>query len=1079
MLRPRHLVILLALGVAVGFEVRAEGGLQRGPRAADGRSAGSGPVASQGDSWALLTLEPGQALHLATGAVVPAPAAAEPRDPSSREDPLPDPGDEESSPEQPLLWSVDGALLTSLPVQVLGGGERAAPTGGWTRPEAAALALPRKLPANSGQQISFDLEGGAWGVLRILAADREAVELEWMRADAGQDALTRDPERVAVDGLPDGHRLAWTRPSAGASYRVSRRALGAGGPFTPLGETADGTWLAEAEPGAPWEYRVERAAAEGEASSPGALAVGLRQAVPADLPLTLEPGMRLDLLSGEVDGARAHLEVTQVHPTSAFVLPLEGVSLQRGGKPGAPPSWTPYLPSPARPEARSAQTGLAPGTDLVVRTPEGLFVRLLAEPGPDGSIRVQRQVDLARTGVFPVPPDAPALVQVEGGWTLAFEPLPFGVPEPGSVHILLEREVRAGVWEEWARGESGERELAGLELPGTEGLPFVRLRARHEVTSGARSLPGDAFLHLLIAAEDSEARAAAAQAALEGLVGPGYAERQGARALLEALGPDALPAVQRALGSGSIEGSGRRAPTDATLTSTLRDLLAAGTFGAAGQGLLLEVLGREAGLEGPPPAGLLASSPDARALGALRELGRPESAPWLRVLEASEGDPLVQALLATVAAGGGPPAPWTPPLALGGGSEAGPFDWRAVVREGAPRDVAARLRAELLRAQDQGPDQARAWVLLLLANLLEGVTPAEEVEAFETVELVLRLLEREPELAAPALLEVVRGLANGSGAALRASRELLALRTQALLVSSEQASGAAAVDRVELGPEEVEVLRLLLTASSSPDDAPLEVVLAPGEYDLSSEGTLTIQRRRVRVRGAGLPASDLRASDLPASGSAPASGTRILASLRADGVDALELVDLELRSDSGVTLWLQDTSAGLARARVLGRQKALQLAGSTVDLAQVELAGTSDAPVPGLVWVGSASAMRAMGSRLVGDTIYLEEGAEVLLDRCVVQGGARSLFQGRAGTSRASVVDSLLRVPGGCMQGTGQLTLERSALDAGTAALSPQVRVALCRESVRLLGGSSAAWARAAEDACALGEHATGARSGR
>jgi hypothetical protein len=903
-----------------------------------------------------------------------------------------------------------------------------------------------------------------------------------MRASDAQDALVRDPERVTVDGLPEGHRLAWAPAETGAAYRISRRTLGAGGAFTPLGETAEGTWLAEAEAGVPWEYRVERAAPEDGVRLPGTLAVGLRQAVPADLPLTLEAGMRIDLLSGEVDGPRAHLEVTQVHPTSAFVLPLEGVSLQRGGKPGAPPSWTPYLPTPARPEARSAQTGLAPGSDLVVRTPEGLCVRLLAEHGPDGSIRVQRQVDLARTGVFPVPPEAPALTQAQGTWTLAFEPLPFGVPDPGSVRLILEREVRAGIWEEWTLGEPGARELAELELPRTEGLPFVRLRARHEVTSGARSLPGTAFLQLLIPVDDAEARAAAAETALDGLVRPGYSERQGARALLEALGADALPAVQRALGSAS--GVGERAgpeadsdePRDATLTSTLRDLLAAGTFGAEGQGLLLQLLGREAGLEGAPPVGLLASSPDARALGALRELGRPEAEPWIRVLATSEGDPLVEALLGTVALAGGTRPPLTGLSAPGLEAEPVPFDWRAVVREGAPRDVAARLRAEI-----PGHDQARAWVLLLLANLLEGVAPAEEVEAFETVELALRLLEREPTLAAPALLEVVRGLAAGSGAALRASRELLAIRTQPLLVravpdpSGLGSAGSEAVDRVELGPEEVEVLRLLLTGSSSPGDAPLEVVLAPGEYDLTSEGTLTIQRKRVRVRGAGLP----RAESAASAAAAPPSGTRLLASLRADGVEALELADLELRSDSGVTLWLQDTAAVLAGTRILGRQKALQLAGSTVDLAHGELAGTSEAPVPGLVWVGSASALRAVGSLLVGDTIYLEEGAEVLLDRCVVQGGTRSLFQGRARTSRASVVDSLLRIPGGCMQGTGQLTLERSALDAGTAALSPQVRVALCRESVRLLGGSAATWARAAEDACALGEHGDPARAGR
>ena len=1004
-------------------------------------------------SWDLLSLASGSALDLRTGRLAP----ARPREDEDARDPG---GELEAiDPSASLFWVEDGALRATVPVAALGrpasgrGGAGAVPTR-WARPDVDDLRVQRKLPAAAGQEVVFLLAGEgsepeAWGLVRILSADRESAEVEWMLTSADVDELVREPARVLVEGLPDGHRISWgdrsegDAPAPGLLHRVAARPLGSRGPFEEIGVTAERSLLAPAEPGVAVEYRVERLHAD--RPRPGTLVVGLRQVVPQDLPVTLEAGLRIDLLSGEVDGPRAHLEITQVHPTSAFVMPMEGVSLQRGGKPGAPMTWTPYLPGPARADARRAQTGLAPGSDIVVRTPEGLFVRLLAERSDDGTIVVRRQVDLARAGVFPVPPRVPLVEEVEEGttsWTLLFEPLPFGVPEPDLVRLLIEREVRAGVWEEAHASDPGVRELT-LALPATGGLPYARLRARHELTSGGRLLPGPAFLQLLLPANDPVARAAASRSAVAGLASDAYGERQAARALLEALGPDALSAVESAL-------RGVDEPGDAPVRGELRELLAGGAFGSRGQGLLLELLGAEAGLDGVPPAAILAEEPDVRALGALRLLGSSELDAWLPVLARAESDALVAALLEAL--GGARVLPsLAPPVALTGRE---PFDWRAVVREGSPRDVAARLRAEVDPA-----DRARSWVLLALAHLLEGVGPEGEVEAFEVTELALRLLVQEPSVPPAALLEVVRSLTDASGAPLRASRDLVALRVDA--------PGPLDRERIELGPDETEVLRVLLT-SGMPSDAPLEILLAPGEYDLTDGGTLTLKRPRLRIVGAGLPTGDDEVS-----------GTRLMGSFRAEGVEALELEGVELRSESGVTLWLQDASVMAREVRLLGRQKALQLAGSTLDLVDGELGGTSDSPVPGLLWVGSASAVGAVGCRLVGDTIYLEEGASVLLDRCVVRGGTRSLFQGRARTSRASVVDSLLRVPGGCMQGTGQLVLERSAIEAGTTPLSPQVQLTLCPESVRLAAGDAASLGNAGEHRCALGVHGAGSGEGR
>ena len=1061
MRRPILPTAPLALVLGWALADGAMAGAQRAPAPERGAAVSQGPLLESAEdpsvasrTWDLLSLPAGSALDLRTGRLVPAPASARDREEEDAREPQVDPP--EADPSMPLLWVEDGALRSTVPVAALGrpasgrGGPGAAPTA-WRRPDPDDLRVQRKLVAAAGQEIVFLLtksergEPGSWGLVRLLTADRDAAEVEWMVAAWEDEELVREPGRVLVEGLPDGHRISWEESDSApdGTWRVAARPLGAKGPFEEVALTTDRSLLVPAEPGAAIEYLIERS---GEVSvGPGALAVGLRQVVPQDLPVTLEAGLRLDLLSGEVDGARAHLEITQVHPTSAFVMPLEGVSLQRGGKPGAPMTWTPYLPGPARPDARRAQTGLAPGSDLVVRTPEGLFVRLLAERSEDGTIVVRRQVDLARTGVFPVPPGVPLLEEAAAGtdsWTLAFDSLPFGVPDPDAVGLTLEREVRAGVWEEAFVGSPGERELT-LVLPATGGLPYARLRARHELASGGRSLPGPAFLQLLLPADDPEARAAASASAVAGLASDAYGERQAARALLEALGPAALPAVESTLRGGAL-------PTSAPVRSELRDLLAAGAFGSSGQGLLLELLGAEAGLDGAPPAALLAAQPDARALGALRLLGTSELDAWLPVLARAESDLLVRALLETLG-GARVLLPPSPPVSIAGGE---PFDWRAVVREGSPRDVAARLRAEADPA-----DRARSWALLALAHLLEGVGPENEIEAFEVTELALRLLVQEPPIPPAALLEVVRSLTEASGAPLRASRELVALR-----VDSPEPPER---EQIELGPEEAEVLRVLLT-SGTPSDAALEIRLAPGEYDLTDGGTLTLRRPRLRIVGAGLP-----------SGGDEVDGTRLLGSFRAEGVEALELEGVELRSESGVTLWLQDAAVMGREVRVLGRQKALQLAGSTLDLVDGELGGTSDGPVPGLLWVGSASSVGAVGCRLVGDTIYLEEGASVLLDRCVVRGGTRSLFQGRARTSRASVVDSLLRVPGGCMQGTGQLVLERSAIEAGTTPLSPQVQLTLCRESVRLAAGDAASLGRAGEHRCALGVHGRGSGEGR
>ena len=312
----------------------------------------------------------------------------------------------------PLLWVEDGALRSTVPVAALGrpasgrGGPGAAPTA-WRRPDPDDLRVQRKLVAAAGQEIVFLLtknergESGPWGLVRLLTADRDAAEVEWMVAAWEDEELVREPGRVLVEGLPDGHRISWEESDSApdGTWRVAARPLGAKGPVEAVALTTHRSLLVPAEPGAAIEYLIERSGEFRSARRPG------RRPAPGGSPGRPRPSRRA---SGSTSSrarstGEAHLEITQVHPTSAFVIPLEGVSLQRGGKPGAPMTWTPYLPDPRvrtlagrRPAWRPARTSSS--------GPRRPLRPAVAERSEDGTIVVRRQVDLARTGVFPVPP---------------------------------------------------------------------------------------------------------------------------------------------------------------------------------------------------------------------------------------------------------------------------------------------------------------------------------------------------------------------------------------------------------------------------------------------------------------------------------------------------------------------------------------------------------------------------------------------------------------------------------------------------------------------------------------------------
>lgn len=886
---------------------------------------------------------------------------------------------------------------------------------------SGALAL------RPGSQARFSLADGTWGVLRVVEAHPETPLLEWARAGAGADQLTRDPLWVRVEGLPGEHRLLW-EAAEGQTYRVSSRPLGSAAEPVVLAEVPLGEWREPAPAGDVVEYFVERTGG----GAPGTRVLGLRQDVPGETPVPLTPGLRLDLLSGQRGGERAHLEVTQISQQTAFVLLHEDVVMARATKRMAVPTWTPQLPAPDEPPRGRAQTGLTSGSEVVVRTREGVHVRLIVDADDDGLPVLTRQVDLSGVGLFPRAPEDPVWsATAPGVLRLEFTPLPYGIPSPETVSLVLEQELEPGVWGELAATAPGARELVDVQPIGVEELPVARLRARHVVEHGPHSLAGSPFLVLPLDAEDPSALTAAARLGLAGLGHEDFRHRLRSRELLEALGADALPVLSEAVVGDDVGVEARAA---------VRDLLLTGRFGDEGQRLALAVLAREVGIESEVPPELAAPEAAVRALALLRHGQEEAFEPWVSILREVDQDPAVAALAGHLLQR---ESTWATPTngdlavlsPVAGEESRPPLDWRAMVLDGSPADLALRLR----RAADPR-DRERAFGLLALAQLLDASGPEEELATLEAVELVLRLIALDERLPARTLREVLGALGGDEGANMRAARELADARR----AGPSLAAGAREVLRVE--PGQAGVLREALTQRRPGDPRPLDLVLAPGTHDLEGEGPIAVPGGDLRLLGE--------------------EGAILKASLRFTGARNVVLQGIDMVSESGICLWATGTELTVLDCRLRSRQKALQLDRSHVELFDTELAHTTQTVASGVVWVGVGSRLEATGCLVRGDSIYLDEGSQAHLDRCAVLCGARPLFQGRANSSRATLWDSVVWASAGCMQGSGALVLEGVVLD-GASLASLSVAVRACPESVHLVG--TATDLGGAERRCSLG----------
>ena len=203
------------------------------------------------------------------------------------------------------------------------------------------------------------------------------------------------------------------------------------------------------------EYRVAvEGASDSRTRGLGARTRAIPIERPGEWPIDLEAGMTIDLLTGEVGGERAHVEVVRAGPMSVQLRPLEGVTLTAAPT-RSDTSWV--VPETYGVGVRSAMFG----SELVARLPERVYVRLLFLGEPQENARMLRQLDPWGGRVLPRAPELPVTSWSDGRVRLAFSPLDATVEDAGFAVLVVEREKGYGTddWDEVLTGAASETEI--------------------------------------------------------------------------------------------------------------------------------------------------------------------------------------------------------------------------------------------------------------------------------------------------------------------------------------------------------------------------------------------------------------------------------------------------------------------------------------------------------------------------------------------------------------------------------------------------------------------------------------------
>ena len=829
-------------------------------------------------------------------------------------------------------------------------------------------------PATVGQELVFDAFDRTWGYLRVLEVGPLSVRLVLrLEGDLARRELRREPGALAARSGREGVDLSW-EAEAGALYRGERRpaSRGPGQPpasWASVAQVSGGAWRDDRLDLAHFnEYRVSRL---GQGGGFGSTASGVAGIEPPDARVEVGPGTELNLLSATTDDLRVDLTVEYVRSNGVQLAPGEGVE-GRTLSTDEESNWV--LSQMAAGTFRKQKFFVPPDRVLALRLPEGVHVLLRIEGIEDQKLSLTRQVDVSGERVFPPAPETPSATWKPGRGVRFEFGEPRKLPPSGEPILVLEREatLEAGDWAECARGAPGERHLVDPEV-GEQLLVRYRFRQGLE---GSQLSPASEPLTVLVGGDSDEAREALLERAILDLGSDDYDRRRRARAVLLAMGDQALQILLDALRSENAE-----------LAASARELLQAGIEEGQGDAgnlarLLISIRAEEVGLSHPPHPDWVAQSPGARASAALRGLGWRNTpaariAEWRHVLAEADPEEAVRStagLAALLGAQGlgpdlGPRFPsqvaensvgdeWLVDLELDGPAAPEPsMPWTRLVELQARHEVEAR-------SEDSSEELARAREHAVLARYLAA--------HFERT--------RDPLFLDCALRVIEDPIARLRGAVDFAQSQSLP--------DSFKAEGAVQVVRLEapdtaLLLEELDLLR-------DGDLRGIEFVLPAGIYEPLPDGRqIVLEGATFRLRGEGQV--ELH------------TGFTLM-----KGCEAI-FENLEIVPESGIGVNVVKSRLVARDCLIRGGHLGLLGTDAVVELVRTALVTPrSSGPSADGARFGGRSMLLASASRIESPDVAIFGAQATLLDRCVVLSEGRVAIEGTPG-SDLWVINSLVQ----------------------------------------------------------------------
>ncbi len=942
----------------------------------------------------------------------------------------------------------DGMLSANPPLRALA---RPAPLPpSWNVRRDEGVAGPRH-EARANAEFVFDLGGDLWGYLRVLDGEDDVVRLEIAYGPSSGTLVERDPIDVLTESMPEGLALRWHASEsspANAKYLVWRTIVGQAAEGEPayaaelVAEVRGREWIDPAPPRRLLEYRVAReGASPARAAGLGARARAIRVERPGEWPIELEAGMRIDLLTGELGGERAHLEILRLGAQRFQLRPLERTRLSLVSGPGDP-SWV--VPEAYAPEIRNVLLG----GELVARLAEGVYVRLQFLGDGQANAHLVRQLDPWGGRVLPRAPELPQASWADGRVRLTFAPLEPAVVEAEFAVRVVEREKSYGTddWEEVLLGSALESQAEIVES--SRGV-LARYRYRHRLPSGIASLPSAPQRVLLGDVADPATVEALLDRAFAGLLDADWRRRCESRDGIELLSDRASERLVAALRS-----------SDPAMQSAAREILVETSKGHAGTHVRV-ILEARAALEGvlaPAPEGWLAAEVIERERALLDALHPPVEEvrrAWTRVLALSDPDPGVRAFAELLLQR---PFP----------EDRDGVPWAVLPAEVRARSTATGLGTLFARGGD-GRQLARS--LVLAADL------DRPRAALVTLEIAARLASQpwpslEPELGrsdAQLALELVDRYRAGGGSALLAAAEELVVTPRARLEALEQLmrarfeqvpSASVAQDlgreQIELAAPDFDLLSGMLDARGTKTEKALDLVLPAGEYRPiagRTNQTLEIHSSGVRLLGRGGPA-------------------RIFATLRIHHASDVVLEHISIEPDQGLALSVVDASVTLRDCSLSRAGTSISLQDGQLELDRVHLLPPSDegegshsAQITGAsLFFARRSLLENGGIRAIGKECF------VYLERCVLDGRDQNAIQ-MQDSGLVVVRDLLLRGRGPLIAGKGEMLLEGAVLAGESLPMqSTDGRVSFCPDHLSFAGERAELLGATGLDICPLAE---------